>query len=443
MFYPILAAAIGLAVVAGGALLVLVRARRAGLAVHRQLAVVSQEVTDIRGSVETGRENHNLWAARLQKEMAEVRNQVKEAVAVCDKVQDGLRDNRVRIDSLTEVVDETVQMILRRPLHALSLDPRMIESISLEELIRMAESIAILRPLLPYPHWRTDVDLNNPDLTYQLRRWLGQYFHDRKREAALVVPWHVGTRLRLFLGNDLTRQIYVSGCIEPNEFAFLNRILQPGMTFFDAGANEGIYTVFAARRVGPGGTVWAFEPSRRELERLQFNLSLNDLTARVFPVALADFNGQAELTVGEPEHAGQNTLGAFAYEGFIVERKESVEVRRLDDLLEENAPTRIDVMKLDVEGSELRALRGAVGTVERYRPYILFEVSDTSLRHQGASCEELVSFLQSQKYRIYTFDRVTGLPVPAPAGVYSDNMIGAPEENPLPEAACWPWPVHG
>ena len=49
------------------------------------------------------------------------------------------------------------------------------------------------------------------------------------------------------MGNDMSRQIYVAGCVEPNEFAFFDRVLQPGMTFLDAGANDGIYTVCGFR----------------------------------------------------------------------------------------------------------------------------------------------------------------------------------------------------
>jgi FkbM family methyltransferase len=310
-----------------------------------------------------------------------------------------------------------------------------------DELIAVAESVAFLRPLVPYPTWRFDADLANPDLAFQVRRWLWQYFNDRKREGPIVIPWHCGTRLRLFLGNDMSRQIYVAGCVEPNEFAFFDHVLQPGMTFLDAGANDGIYTVFAAKRVGNGGTVWAFEPSGRELSRLRHNLELNHLTARVFPLALADCSGQAELSVGAYEHAGHNTLGAFAYQTEM-EGKALVEVRRLDEVLNENPLARLDLMKIDVEGAELRLLRGAVETLRKYRPVLLFEVSEGSLKHQGGSPQELLAFLRTENYLIHTFDRVTGLPALAAPGVFGENMIGCPAEKLMPASLCWSWPTQ-
>jgi FkbM family methyltransferase len=293
---------------------------------------------------------------------------------------------------------------------------------------------------VPYPNWRFDADLTNPDLAFQLRRWIWEHCDARKLEVPVVTPWHLGTRLRLFLGNDTSRQIYVAGCIDPNEFAFLDRFLQPGMTFLDAGANEGIYTIFAAKRVGRQGTVWAFEPSTRELSRLRHNLDLNQLTARIFPLALADRSTQAELAVAGYNHAGQNTLGAFVYD-VETERRDLVDVRTLDEILETNPLARLDLIKVDVEGAELRLFQGAVATLRKYRPVLLFEVAEDSLQHQGATRLAVLDFLRGENYRLSTFDRHTGLPYPAHPGVFSDNMIACPAESALPESTGWAWPA--
>ena len=352
-----------------------------------------------------------------------------------------LHDQVVDVANQISNLADTAELILRRAPNGSALDSSVLETKTDEELIAVAESVAFLRPLVPYPKWRFDADLANPDMAFQIRRWLWQYFNDRQREGPIVIPWHYGTRLRLFLGNDMSRQIYVAGCVDPNEFAFFDQVLQPGMTFLDAGANDGIYTVFAAKRVGDQGTVWAFEPSQRELSRLRHNLDLNRLTARIFPLALADCSGQAELSVGAYEHAGHNTLGAFTYQTEM-EKKDLVELRRLDEVLNENPLTRLDMMKIDIEGAELRLLRGAVETLRAYRPVLLFEVSEGSLKHQGGTPQELLAFLHAENYVIYTFDRVTGLPVPAEPRVFAENMIGYPSEKPIPTSACWSGPAQ-
>lgn len=303
------------------------------------------------------------------------------------------------------------------------------------EVVEIARSLSIVRPLVPYPSWHFDADWCNPDLAFQMRRRVWQFFRDRNLEARLVLDWFEGLRLTVHLGNDLSRQIFVGGCIDPNEFAFLHKMLEPGITFLDAGANEGVYTVFAAQCVGHRGAVWAFEPSEREFKRLQQNVKLNRLkNVHPFPLALAEHEGQAELAVADAEHSGQNTLGKFAHDGVRVLRKEPVSVQVLDQVVEENGITRLDVMKLDVEGAEHRLLDGARRTLLRFRPVILFEASDTALRHQGSSREALCAALSAQDCNLYVFDDSTGLPAPAMSGQFSDNMIAVPLEKPLPRS---------
>ena len=341
----------------------------------------------------------------------------------------------------TEVLADMVESVVRKPPRDLPIDVTILEKYTEGEIVTLAEALATLRPLVPYPRWHFDCDWANPDLAFQLRQWLWHYFDTRQAEGAVVVGWHHGTRLRLYLGNDLSRQIYIAGSVDPNEFAFLDRFLQPGMTFLDIGANEGIYSVFAARRVGAEGTVWAFEPSRRELDRLRCNLELNGLQVRVFPLALADSAGRADLRVAGYGHEGQNTLGAFAYAGVEVARTEPVDLMRLDDVVEQNPLGRLDAIKVDVEGAELRLFRGATATLRRFRPVLLFEASDAALRLQGASCEALFDHLRNQQYDLYAFDRHSGLPAPATPGAQTENMIAVPAGQSLPAAVYRSWPV--
>ena len=309
------------------------------------------------------------------------------------------------------------------------------------ELVAMAESVVVVRPLVPYPHWRFDVDWANPDAAFELRQRIWQQFHGRRLEIPIKVAWYYGLRLLLYLGNDLSRQIFVGGSIDPNELAFLDRFLEPGMTFVDAGANEGIYTIFAARRVGPEGSVWAIEPSQRELERLHANLSENALDVSVFPSALAEFSGEAELTIAGYEHEGQNTLGAFAYQGVEAIRKETVPVTTLDDLVARMNPNRIDMVKMDVEGAEYRAIRGATSTLERFHPILMLEASDRSLEHQGATRHDLLRALEHYGYTVYGFDRLSGLPVQADPDSWSSNVLGIPASYLLPSRVRQVWPV--
>jgi FkbM family methyltransferase len=450
-------AVLAMAAAIGVILLILLRLRRL-------LRTVECETESVREQIDRSSGDRSLWSARLEQDLGTVRAEAQRTHsdtatrlrAIADDLNSVSSRNSAswtticelndRISRISTTLDDRISQIsialdelTPKPAAQLTLDPEIVSSIPEADILSIAPSLAVLRPLVPYPGWHFDLELCNNDFCHRLRRWFWQHFHDLQRDAPVVIRWHEGTSLRVFLGNDLSARLYITGCWEPNEFAFLNHVLLPGMTFLDVGANDGVFTVFAAKRLGPQGVVWAFEPSARELDRLRFNLELNRLAARVFPVALAETNGQAQLTVADHEHEMHNTLGALIYEE--TSTTETIALRRLDDIVGEDPPARIDVMKIDVEGAELRVLRGAATTLLNYRPILLFEVLDESLRNQGCSAGELLGFVCAQGYNLHFFDPATGVLLPAPAGVCSDNMVGVPVEKSLPDCVRSPWPL--
>jgi FkbM family methyltransferase len=224
--------------------------------------------------------------------------------------------------------------------------------------------------------------------------------------------------------------------LRQSEFALLSKLIGPGMVAVDAGANDGRYALFLARRVGKSGKVLAFEPRQREFSNLRTNVELNRLkNVRLFKVALSNQDGEAQLRIAGYEHEGQNTLGGLAYEGIEGFRMERVQTLRLDSAVAEAGLARLDFLKIDVEGSETRLLQGAQNVLRDLRPLILFEVLDSALRQQKSSREELAHLLREAGYVLYAFDPA-GLPVMAGAGDFIGNMLAAPAEKPLPSAWC-------
>jgi len=135
-------------------------------------------------------------------------------------------------------------------------------------------------------------------------------------------------------------------------------LVRPGDLVVDVGANLGWFSLVMAEAVGPGGEVWAVEPTPPILRALKRNLALNEsLNVRVFELALGDAAGTAEIHIfsGLPHgHASVSTLDRTDYNTHEVER------RTLDDLLDGRVPA---FVKIDVEGSELAVLRGASATI--------------------------------------------------------------------------------
>jgi FkbM family methyltransferase len=292
-------------------------------------------------------------------------------------------------------------------------------------IFRLAQAVAWTRPLKPYPGWHFGVDEKpEPRGKVKFRLALWDYFNRRQLQQPIIMDWYHGTRFYAYLGNDISKCLFVGGCIDPNEFAFLDQVLEPGMVFIDVGANEGLYTLFAAPRVQK---VIALEPSRREFQRLTANLELNQLTnVLAQQVGLSNKPGEAVLRVGGYEHEGQNTLGDFAYVGVELAYTEKVVLKRLDDLVDQEGLNDVGIIKLDIEGAEFSVLSGATRTLENFRPLLLLELSDASLRRQGSSAAEVVGLLTSLGYEIFAFDENTGSPFKTGSySMASNNIVAA------------------
>jgi FkbM family methyltransferase len=203
------------------------------------------------------------------------------------------------------------------------------------------------------------------------------------------------------------------------------------MVVIDGGANEGVYTTFFATRVGPEGCVLAVEPSPRDLAKLQANVVLNDTDwVRMVPAALAEQEGEATLLVAGDDHAGQNTLGDIIYPGVSQVGRVQVPATTLDALATSYRLDRLDIVKLDVEGAEIRALSGGSGLLQRFKPLLLLEASDASLRRQGGTLGGLLALLTDTGYVPFCFHPTTGLPVRLQDGmIASDNIIAVHADN--------------
>ena len=303
---------------------------------------------------------------------------------------------------------------------------------------------ALLAPAEPQPHtqpsWRFAHEY------YEQRRWLacrrGALWEAAVRQAITVpvtLRWYHGTMVDVMLGNDNSLCLYVCGSFEPNEFALLDRILRPGMVFVDVGANDGYYTLFAARRIGAAGRVIAVEPSTRERVNLNRNIARNGLAnVTVIPAAFGAACGTADLHLAQGVHSGHNTLGRFANDGVKAESVERVTVRTLDEVAAEIGLDRIDFMKIDVEGAEAAVIVGARRMIEATQPLILLEISDKALRAQGSGARALIDTLRHDLgYEIGIFSAQSGrIELLGEGGDLSSNVLAMPRGR-VSEIAGW------
>jgi FkbM family methyltransferase len=178
-------------------------------------------------------------------------------------------------------------------------------------------------------------------------------------------------------------------------------VIRPGMVVLDIGAFVGWYTLLAARGVGARGRVYAFEPDPRNFNLLHENLRLNQLDSRVIglPKAVSDETGIQSFFL----HGGDQSRSSLIPSGG---GHESTKVGTivLDDFLDRGI--KVDVVKIDIEGGEVNALRGMQETLSRARRGVkLFvECNRASLQLAGESPQSLLAELRRRDFSIYMID---------------------------------------
>lgn len=214
-----------------------------------------------------------------------------------------------------------------------------------------------------------------------------------------------GFAMRLDLGQFVDRTIYCTGGWEPLETRVIAAALKPGDRFVDVGANIGFFSLLALRLVGPAGRVDAIEATPSTADLLDANIALNGAGAiRVHRCAVGDREGTAHMVVHDAGNIGSNHL---ALDDAADAEGAPVALRRLDTLLGD-APVRL--IKLDIEGAEAMALRGAGALLDGAEaPALLFEFSPSMLRGMGDDPAALLGDLAAWGYAIYEIhpDRLT------------------------------------
>lgn len=158
------------------------------------------------------------------------------------------------------------------------------------------------------------------------------------------------------------------GVYEKTELSIFREKIKPGMNVVDIGANIGLYTVIAARLVGPNGKVFAFEPEPENIAFLKKNIELNKLNnVIIYDCGLGERPGQVNLYKDKYNKGHHSIVRSDSAEGVI-----SIKIDTLDNILSEYGSLKVDIIKMDIEGAEYFALQGMKKTLENNRNIKIF-----------------------------------------------------------------------
>ncbi|MGH7654824.1 MAG: FkbM family methyltransferase [Gemmatimonadaceae bacterium] len=159
----------------------------------------------------------------------------------------------------------------------------------------------------------------------------------------------------------------------------LASLVRRGDVVFDVGANQGIFAAMMSNLVGRDGRVHAFEPSPDTCKLLLSTLAArarNPANVAVNAMAVGAEDGVAMLHTPQRDHgqASMRTHDSGSWSGGAAVESREITVRRLDTYVAAQQLARIDVVKMDIEGAELPALRGFAGSLHTFHPVVVCEL---------------------------------------------------------------------
>lgn len=193
---------------------------------------------------------------------------------------------------------------------------------------------------------------------------------------------------------------------EPEVVHVMARVLQPGDFAIDCGANVGFFTLLMAQYVKPEGRVLAIEPGHNNLHKFHRNIAINQAMGMVThcdrPLSYGTHNVPFYLS----RDNGQNACFPGKDSAVTME----LPATTLDAICDENPK----LIKMDIEGSELDALKGATRVLSQHPPFIVMELNEKALKAMGTSSVEVRNFMAAAGYAMFWLDEGGAVPVLIP-----------------------------
>lgn len=180
------------------------------------------------------------------------------------------------------------------------------------------------------------------------------------------------------------------------ELLYLNQVLKPDSTFIDIGTNKGIY-LYQAEKVITTGRIIGFEPNKKLVAFCSHLFK----KAKVYPFAVSSKSGISVLNIPKKGNGLQDTRASLEALGDDVEKIE-IETIVLDHWVDQQKITKIDLIKIDVEGHEFDSVKGCEAILKTIRPIFIIEIE---LRHAKYPIDDIFNFITAFGYDVFYFDR--------------------------------------
>ncbi|MCS3532307.1 FkbM family methyltransferase [Chryseobacterium sp. JUb7] len=230
---------------------------------------------------------------------------------------------------------------------------------------------------------------------FAFHKYIFRPYHLFKNVSKNVI-YRNSIRLDLNLSDWIQQQIYFLGDYEKNEIDYLYSTLKEGDTFIDIGGNIGLFSLNAAQIVKNTGCVYSFEAFTPNYNQFKKHIEINAFQNVILEhLAISDEKGFIEILYNE-DYDNVGMASSFLKD---FTSKEKVESISLDQYVKQQQLSRLDLVKIDIEGGEYTALLGMKETLIHFKPKIIIEINNIALRSSGRSEEELIRLLEENGYK--------------------------------------------
>lgn len=211
-----------------------------------------------------------------------------------------------------------------------------------------------------------------------------------------------GIRYQVDLNKVIDFGIFLGGW-ERTTINVIKKTLKKDDVVIEVGANIGAHTLLIAKLIGPNGFVYAFEPTEFALRKLRKNLSLNEGFKNIWVIDSLVSDNSNKLS--EVRVNSDWALDGVQAPESLVNKK----ITTIDEFVFQNNISRLDFLKVDVDGFDYKVLHGAKKSIDKFKPVIFCELCEYTLKENGDSIDKIFSYLLGMGYEC--FDEAYGAPL--------------------------------
>ncbi len=233
-----------------------------------------------------------------------------------------------------------------------------------------------------------------------ISRFFSWQLYKRVFQRSIDIQLLPGVKIRCYPDSHSAAAVLYCGLYDYDEMNFLLRYLRDEDSFLDIGANVGVYTLMAASKI-KSGSIYSFEVLPKNYNRLEENVDLNQFQhVKPYKLAVSDFTGTTALNLAGGDSMPFITLTA-------TDNTITVPTDMLDNLLQNKSFANLTLAKMDIEGAEILAFKGATSLLKQQRPYVwILEIND-AVNNFGYHKQDVADFLQDYGYHLYNYDADT------------------------------------